>query len=105
MIRLKLDKLEKFFVKGFEEPLFAIKDVQVNTSEIKYGVPLRIPINDVEAVIFKGDKDLEEYELENKTLVCDIVGTLGVNRFLGKETPQLVIEAIKVKDEYEELLF
>lgn len=101
----ELDKLEKFFVKGFEEPLFAIKDVQVNTSEIKYGVPLRIPINDVEAVIFKGDKDLEEYELENKTLVCDIVGTLGVNRFLGKETPQLVIEAIKVKDEYEELLF
>lgn len=101
----ELDKLEKFFVKGFEEPLFAIKDVQINTSEIKYGVPLRIPINDVEAVIFKGDKDLEEYELENKTLVCDIVGTLGVNRFLGKETPQLVIEAIKVKDEYEELLF
>lgn len=101
----ELDKLEKFFVKGFEEPLFAIKDVQINTSEIKYGVPLRIPINDVEAVIFKGDKDLEEYELENKTLVCDIVGKLGVNRFLGKETPQLVIEAIKVKDEYEELLF
>lgn len=101
----ELDKLEKFFVKGFEEPVFAIKNVEINTSKIQYGVPLRIPINDVEAIIFKGDKELEEYELENKTLVCDIVGTLGVNRFLGKETPQLVIEAIKVKEEYEEFFF
>lgn len=91
---------------GFEEPLVAVKDVELNCKNIAFGNTMKFSINNVEILAFQIDDRLQELADQGKTAVCDIIGSLEINHFLGKETSQMKIEAINIKEvkETEDLL-
>src|SRR5699024_866775 len=90
-------QLNKHFGKDCEEPLFTIKNIEIDCTEINFGSTMKFTINGIEILSFSVDDRLEKLASEGKLAVLDIIGTLGINRFLSKETHQVKIEMIDIK--------
>lgn len=91
-------ELEKYWGKNCEEPLFAVKDVELRCADIEFKNTTKATFNGIELISFSVDERLQDLAEDNKLAVCDIIGTLGINRFLGRETPQLKIQEIIIKE-------
>ena len=91
---------EKYWGKGIEMPLFAITDIEINTSKIKVSESGLIKWFDkgIEFAQFIGDRELIKVAQQDKTLKLNVVGTLGVNSFLGNTTPQVIINEVEIVD-------
>lgn len=89
---------EKYWGKGIEMPLFAITEIEVNTSQIKISENGLIKWMDkgIEFAQFIGDKSFIKVAQQDKTLKLNIIGTLGINSFLGNITPQVIIDDIEI---------
>ena len=96
------DEYTPLWCKGFDTPLVAIKDVEINCSTISFGYPMRFTVNGVEMLSFQIDERLQELAEEDMVAVCDIVGSLEINHYRGDETPQVMIEAIGIKSTKED---
>ncbi|MGG0667860.1 DHH family phosphoesterase [Lederbergia citrisecunda] len=93
----ELDSIEKYFCKGFDSPLFAIKDVEIDCSDIQFKGTTKFLVNDVEYISFDINKELQSLAEEGKAVVCDVIGTIGINRYRGNECGQVKITAIDIK--------
>lgn len=94
----EFDSYEYLWCKGFDEPLMAIKNVEVDCSDIVFGNTTKFNVKGIEYFAFQSDQQLEEFATEGKVVTLDVIGTLGINRFLGKEKPQVKIEMIDIKE-------
>lgn len=103
-----VDSFEEYsplWCKGFEAPLLAVTDIEVRVSDIQIGNTMKFSKGNVEILSFSVDPKIEEAALKsNSILSCTILGTVGVNRFLGKETYQMIAEKIIINEIKEDLL-
>lgn len=91
-------KYDHLWGKGAEKPAILIKDVELRCDNITMKNMMKATLNGVELISFSVDSSIEEIAQEKgKVITVDIVGTFGVNRFMGKTTPQCVIDFITVK--------
>lgn len=93
-----------------KEPKMAILGLKVDDNNFKInGKTLHIRINGIDFIKFNLTEDelqiVEDKLDEGEYMYVDMVGTLGINRFLGKESPQFIMEDMKFSTEitnYEE---
>lgn len=91
---------EKYWGKGIEMPLFAITDIEIDTSKIKVSDNGLIKWFEkgIEFAQFIGDKNFIKIAEQDKTVKLNVIGSLGINSFLGNTTPQVIINEIEVVD-------
>lgn len=91
-----VDEMQHCFGGKVEEPVIAVLGLNVYESNfsIKKST-MHININGIDFIKFNlTDEEIENIEdrlADNYELYIDMVGTVGINRFLGKSTPQFVI--------------
>lgn len=87
-----------------EEPRFYIPHIRINSTDIKElgnGTTLKFTYCGIEYVKFfatKNDKQSLSIGLK-KPLTIDLIGSLGVNRYAGRETLQVKIDKFEVSEE------
>lgn len=104
----ELDLLKNMWGHGLEEPLIAIKNIEIKADEVevmgKKANTLKIVVDDVEFIKFNVDDNDElikhtsswEDNTKDKTFSIDVVGTCNVNRFNGESKPQISIKSYKI---------
>lgn len=102
----EMDGWSYLWGQGIEEPMYAIKDVEVRASDIqligKDKNVLKFSKGNIEYVQFTADAELLKLVESNKTMFLDIVGKVGINSWLGDRTSQVVIEAVRVTSQKED---
>lgn len=96
----EMDNVVKYFGKGCEEPLFAIKDIEVRAKDIIIKNTTKIFNNGIELISFTENQEMAKVIEENpdSLIVLTVVGKVGLNRFLDRVTPQVVIDALEIKE-------
>lgn len=97
----QFDNHKNLWCKGFDIPLVAIKNVEIDCSSIEFGYPTKFSVKGVSMLSFQEDERLKELSEKGMTAVCDIAGSLEINRYRDKETPQVMIKMIDVKSSKE----
>lgn len=107
----QIDLSKSIWGKGLEEPLIAIKNVEIKSSEIevmgKKANTLKLTVDDVEFIKFNVDntdeliKQTSDWEDETeKVFTLDIVGSCSSNEWNGEKKPQIKIKnynIVKIK--------
>lgn len=97
--------------QNVDEPLLLIKDIEINKDEIylngKTSKTLKFISNSIEFIkFFSSEDEWESMKGQGERLVLDVVGKCGLNKWEGKETPQIIIEDYEVtKVKKKELVF
>ena len=98
----QLDSYTHIWGKGVEEPLFAVEKLRISarTTMRKPSGYTKWTYNGIDYVIFTGDSELNTYldKYPNSDLILNVIGSLGMNTFLGKETPQFAIKELEVEE-------
>lgn len=94
----------KYWGKGVTEPVFLIKNIELRTGDIDFKNVMKTQKNGLELMSFSINDDLLELSHDKSVAVCDVIGTIGVNRFLRNVTPQMIMNKIIVKEIKEDLL-
>ena len=89
---------------GVESPKFYIPRVRINAKDIKAlgnGNTLKFTYKDVDYLkFFASNNDKELLSIgSNKPLIIDLIGSLGVNLYNGKETLQVKIDKFEIVEE------
>lgn len=100
----EFESYAKYWGKGVDEPIFLVKDVELRTGEIDFKNIMKTQNNGLELMSFSINDDLLELSQDNSIAVCDVIGTIGVNRFLRNVTPQMIMDKIIIKEIKEDLL-
>ena len=84
-----------------KEPLVHIHSITVNQGDIREigvnGRTLKLFKDDIEFMWFmisNADKGV----LLNTPYELELVGTMGINEYGGRETPQIIVEKYEIKD-------
>lgn len=91
-------QFESLWGKGASKPLFAT-DIEIDTKLIKKSSSSNMiewVTNGIKFVQFSGDKRLLDLMEDGHIVKLTVVGSLSINHFLGKQTPQLLIEDIAI---------
>jgi len=90
---------KKYWTKGFEEPMFAITDLNVdfNTVKVSSGGKVDWEINGVTYTQFTTSKELANLAGTSQKAIMDVVGVASVNEFQGKTTYQFEVKEYKIK--------
>ncbi|MEQ6356522.1 DHH family phosphoesterase [Lysinibacillus sp. M3] len=94
---------EYLWGKGASKPLFAI-DIEVDTNKIKKSSSSNMIEwyhNNIKFLQFTCDRRLLDLMEDGPIVKLTIVGSLSVNHFLGKSTPQFIIEDIAIGEKTE----
>lgn len=97
----EINKYKEHWGKGVEEPLFAVENIEVNTSDIeligKNKNTIKFTLNGIDYIKFYTNED--EYESivnQGERIVMNVIGKASVNEYNGKITPQVLIEDYEV---------
>lgn len=104
----EIDNMNNLWGKGVEQPLIAIKDIEINSNDIevlgKTNNTLKFTIDDVEFIKFRIDdndeliKKTSNWENDTiQTFNLDIVGKCSSNTWNNIKRPQIIIEDYKIK--------
>lgn len=97
---LHINDLKPYYGTGFEEPYIAFEDIHVNSNNLQLmskdkNPTIKITLtNGAELLKFKSSE--EEYESLLNTVI-DVVGKCSANTWMGRTTPQVMIEAYNIK--------
>ena len=97
---LRINDLKCYYGTGFEEPYIAITDVHVGTNNLQLmskdkNPTLKITLpNGAEVMKFKSSQ--EEYDALLGTVI-DVVGKCSANTWMGRTTPQILVEEYNIK--------
>ena len=100
---LQIANLKNYYGTGFSEPYIAIKDIRIDSNNLQLmskdkNPTLKITLpNGVEIMKFKSSQ--EEYDSLLDTVI-DIVGTCSINSWMGRITPQVLVEDYNIKSMY-----
>lgn len=103
----EIDKWTDLWGYKVEEPLIAIKNIEVNTGEIylsgKTSKTIKFEHKGITYIkFFSNEAEYNSIIEQGERLVLDVVGRCSINDYQGKKTPQIVIEDINVVDVKEE---
>lgn len=96
-----LSKHKDLWGQKVEEPLIAIKDVEINKDEIylngKTSKTLKFIHKGIEYIkFFSNEEEWNSIRDKGDRLVIDIVGKCSINEYKGEKKPQIVIEDYEV---------
>lgn len=100
----EFESYAKYWGKGVTEPVFLVKNVELRTGDIDFKNIMKTQKNGLELMSFSINDDLLELSYDKSVTVCDVIGTIGVNRFLKNVTPQMIMDKIIIKEIKEDLL-
>lgn len=98
------EKYQRCWGEEVQAPRFYIQRVRINSKDIRElgnGTTLKFKYKDIDYLKFfaaKQDKELLSIGT-NKPLIIDIIGSLGVNRYNGREYPQVKIDKFEIVEE------
>lgn len=97
-----MEKYTSLWGQGIESPLYVIKNVKVDASDInligKAQNVLKFNKGLIEYVQFTADPKLVELKNSGKTAVMNVIGKTSINSWLGRKTSQVVVEAVDIKE-------
>lgn len=89
-------KLENEWCRGFEEPLLAIENINLNTDDIhivgKNKNTVKFKYKNIEFIKFNTNENDCNEITKNKSLNFTVVGRCGLNEYMGTKTFQFIIE-------------
>lgn len=91
---------EYLWGKGVSKPLFAI-DIEVDTNKIKKSKTSNMIEwyhNDIKFLQFSGDKRLMNLMEDGYGAKLTLVGSISINHFAGRVTPQFLIEELSINE-------
>lgn len=97
---LRINDLKCYYGTGFEEPYIAIREVHVGPDNLQLmsknkNPTLKITLpNGAEVMKFKSSQ--EEYDALLNTVI-DVVGKCSANTWMGRTTPQVLVEEYNIK--------
>lgn len=94
----EFESYAKYWGKGVSEPVFLVKNMELRTGDINFKNIMKTQKNGLELMSFSINNDLLELSQTGDIAVCDVIGTIGVNRFLNTVTPQMIMEKIIIKE-------
>jgi single-stranded-DNA-specific exonuclease len=107
----EIDKHKDLWGQNVDEPLIAIKGIEVNSDEIylngKTSKSIKFINNNIEYIkFFSNEEEWEAIVSKGERLVIDVVGKCSVNEYKGERKPQIKIEDYEVtKVKKKELIF
>lgn len=106
-----LHDLRDFWGQKVEEPMLAIKEIEVNKDEVYINGAkkntLKFVYKGIEFIkFFSSEEEWEGIVKQGERLVIDVVGKCSINEYEGKKIPQIIIEDYEVvKVKKKELIF
>lgn len=98
----ELDAGKALFGQGCKEPIIVVEDIPINPKEIsvigKNADTIRFTFNGITYIKFKATELIDELKTHSDKITISVAGRANVNRWGGRETPQIQIEEIEVKD-------
>jgi single-stranded-DNA-specific exonuclease len=107
----EIDKHKDLWGQNVDEPLIAVKDIEVNKDEIylngKTSKSIKFIYNGIEYIkFFSNESEWESIVSQGERLVIDVIGKCSVNEYKGERKPQIKIEDYEVtKVKKKELVF
>lgn len=103
----EISLLKNLWGKGFDEPLIAVEDVEIEDKEIQVigrnNNTLKFSIDGLDFIKFNVNSDDEliqntsDWESEdNKTFKLNIVGRCAINDYNGVKTPQIIVQDYEI---------
>jgi single-stranded-DNA-specific exonuclease len=96
-----IDYYHDLYGQGFNEPLIVIEDIPVNCRDIqvmgKTADTIKFSHNGVEYIQFHAKDFLKSIDGKDNITIT-VLGRASINRFMGKETPQLIITDYNIRD-------
>lgn len=96
---LSVGNLHEVWGNGLEEPLFAIENIKIPTSEIKLmGAnrnTIKFKYKDVDFMKFKTSEELYDQMVKEDYLNITAIGKFKLNSFNGKVSGQVLMEDFK----------
>ena len=100
-ITFDLDKYNKVWSQQNDTPLIVVKDIFVNKEDIKVigknKDTIRFEKNGITYIKFFGKALIEQLQQYDEMKI-DVVGKTAVNNWMGRVTPQIMIEDLEVED-------
>lgn len=98
----EINKYAGLWGQNVDEPLLAIKDVEVNRDEVylngKTSKTLKFEHGGIEYIkFFSNEEEWENLKAHGDRLVLDIIGKCSVNEWNGEMKPQIVMSGYEVK--------
>lgn len=95
-----VQKNEFYWGKGIESPKFAVTELTASFKDVKIssGGMISIEVNGVKYVQFTADPEFYDYVETPNTLTLTVIGTMGVNEFMGRTSYQFIIKDFKIED-------
>lgn len=94
----EIDKFSNEWGHKVDEPLLAIKDVEVDSNEIylngKTSKSIKFICNGIEFIkFFSNEEEWETLKGTGNRIKLEVVGKCSINEYMGKKKPQIVVEA------------
>lgn len=94
----EFESFAKYWGKGADEPVFLVKNIELRTGDISFKNTMETQKNGLKLMSFSINSNLLELSHDNSIAVCDVIGSVGINRFLRNVTPQMVMDKIIIKE-------
>src|SRR5690606_14231805 len=97
----EINKHKNLWGYKLEEPIIAIKDIEVNKDEVYINGSkkntLKFTYKGIEFIkFFSSEEEWESIVNQGERLVIDVVGKASINTWEGKDTGQIIIEDYEV---------
>lgn len=96
-----IDYYSDVWGQSFNEPLIVVEDIPVKTSEIRVmgrtADTIKFIYNGVEYIQFRAKDFLKSIDGKDEIIIT-VLGRGGINSFMGKRTPQLIISDYNIRD-------
>jgi len=95
-----VDKYLKYWGKGIDAPVFAVEGLEIDFENIKIssGGMIKMSSNGVDYTQFSADAIFEQYVETNTMVTMNVIGTMGINEFMGKTSYQFIIDKFEITD-------
>jgi len=95
----EVDKYSKYWSKGLEAPTFAITNVTADFEDVKItdNGMMSFELNGVSYKQFSADKEFIDLKGTTTFVTMDVIGTMGINEYMGKITKQFIIDEFIIK--------
>lgn len=98
----EIDNGRKFWGQGNPEPVIVVKDIDIDTSNIQIigsnKDTVKFVYNGVTYIKFKAADLIKEFGNYGGKIKITVVGKGNMNYWGGRATPQIIMEAIEIKD-------
>lgn len=96
-----LDRYKNTWSQKNQEPLISVQNIKINTNDImimgRLKNTIKIQYNGVSYLKFFAKDLIEELESYRGDITINIIGTGKINKWMNRETPQIIIKELEIQ--------